>query len=48
MPFAVTWLDLDIVILSEIKDKYMILLILSIQKNDTNKLTYKTEIKSQM
>ena len=40
LPFAVTWLDLEIVILSEIKDKYMILLIFSIQKMiQTNLLT---------
>ena len=53
MPFAATWMDLDIVILSEVsqteKDKYhMILRICGIYKNGTNELIYKTEIKSQM
>ena len=52
MPFAVTSMDLEIVILSEVsqteKDKYhMILLIYGIQNNDTNELIYKTEIDSQ-
>ena len=53
MPFASTWMDLEIVILSEAsltqKDKYhMILLIYGIQNNDTNELIYKTEIELQM
>ena len=53
MPFAATWMDLEIVILSEIsqtqKDKYhMISLICGILKNGTNELIYKTEIESQM
>ena len=47
MPFAATWVDLEIVILSEVgqmeKDKYMILLMCRIlKKNDTNELIYKT------
>ena len=51
MPFAATWMDLEI-ILSEVsqieKDKYhMISLICGIQKNDTNELIYKTETDSQ-
>ena len=54
MPFAATWMDLEIIILSEVsqteKDKYhMILLICGIlKKNDTNDLIYKMEIDSQM
>ena len=52
MPFAVTWIDLEIVIQSEVsqteKDKYhMISLICEILKNDTNELIYKIEIDSQ-
>ena len=54
MPFAVTLMDLEIVILSELsqteKDKYhMILLICGIfKKNEANELIYKTERNSQM
>ena len=53
MPFAATWMDLEIVILSEVsqieKDKYhMISLICGILKNDTNELIYKTETDSQI
>ena len=53
MPFAVTWMDLEIVILTEVSqtenDKYhMVSLIYRILKNGTNKLTYKTEIQSKM
>ena len=52
MPFATTWMDLEILILSEIsqreKDKYHIIsLICGILKNGTNELIYKTEIESQ-
>ena len=48
MPFAATWMDLEIIILSEIsqteKDKYhMISLTCGILKNDTDELIYKTE-----
>ena len=48
MPFAATWMDLEIIILSEVsqtqKDKYhMILLICGILKNGTNEPIYKTE-----
>ena len=47
MPFAAPWIDLEIIILSEVsqieKDKYhMISLICGILKNDTNELIYKT------
>ena len=51
MPFTATWMDLDIIILSEVsqteKDKYMTSLIRGILKNDTNELIYKTEADSQ-
>ena len=52
MPFAATWMDLEIIILSEVsrtaKDKYhLISLICRIFKNDTNELIYKTERDSQ-
>ena len=48
MPFAATWMDLEIVILTEVsqteKEKYhMILLMCRILKNDINELIYKTE-----
>ena len=40
MLFAATWMDLKIITLSEVKDKYhMISLICGIQRNDTNELT---------
>ena len=53
MPSAATWMDLEIIILSEVsqteKDKYhMISLTCGIWKiNDKNELTYKTETDSQ-
>ena len=52
IPFGATWMDLEIIILSEVsqteKNKYhMTFLICGIQKNDTNELIYKTEIDSQ-
>ena len=48
--FAATWMELEIIILSEInqKDKYpMISLICEIFKTDTNELIYKTVTDSQ-
>ena len=54
MPFAATWMDLEIVLLSGVsqaeKDKYhVILLICEILKiNGAHELIYKTEIESQM
>ena len=53
MPFAVTWMDLQIVIQSEVsqkeKDKYRtISLICRIQKNGTDELICKAETESQM
>ena len=52
VPFAISWMDLKIIILSGIsqkeKDRYhMISLICRIQKNDTNELIYKTKTDSQ-
>ena len=53
MPFAMTWMDLETVIQSEVsqkeKDKYHIIsLTYGIQKNGTDELILKTEIESQM
>ena len=46
MPSAVTWTDLEIIVLSEAsqteKDKYILYLKGGIKKNDTNELIYKT------
>ena len=51
MPFAATWVDLEIVILTEVsqteKDKYHMIFVGS-KKNDTNELIYTTEIELQM
>ena len=52
MPFAATWMDLEIIILSEVSQtemhKYhMISFISGILKNDTNELIYKRETGSQ-
>ena len=49
IPSAATGMDLEIIILSEVRqEKYhMISLIRGIFKNDTNELIYKTEIYSQ-
>ena len=46
MPFAATWMDLEIITLSEVreKDKYHVSLICGIQKkNHTKELIYKIE-----
>ena len=52
MPFEATWMDIEIIILSEVsqtrKDKHqMILLICGLLKKDTNELTCWTETDSQ-
>ena len=52
MPFTGTWMDLEMIILTEVsqteKNKYhMISLICGILKNDTDELIYKTETASQ-
>ena len=50
LPFAVTWMDLDIIILSEVsqteKGKYMISHMWNL-KNNTNGFIYKTGTDSQ-
>ena len=53
MPFAAAWMDLEIIILNEVrqieKDKHhMISLIRGNLKKSTNELIYKTEIELQM
>ena len=53
MPFAAIWMDLEIVMQSELsqkeKNKYCIIsLICGIQKNGTDELIGKAEIESQM
>ena len=52
MPFVATWVDLEMIILSEIgqteKGKYIILFICALwKKKDTNELISKTERDSQ-
>ena len=45
VPFAATWMDLDIMVLSKEKDKHhMISLMIGILKTKTNELIYRTEI----
>ena len=50
-PLAATWMDLEIIILSEVsqseKDKYHDITYMWNLKNDTNELIYNTEIDSQ-
>ena len=51
MPFATTWMDLEIITLSEVsqkeKDKYHMICYMWDLKHDTNELTYETETDSQ-
>jgi len=49
MPFAATWMDLQIIILIEITQRqirwyHMISLIVESKKNDRNEIIYKTKI----
>ena len=51
MPFVATWMDLEVIILIEVRQKekdsyHVIALTCGISKNDTNKLIYKTETDS--
>ena len=52
MPFAVIWVDLEIVILSELcqigKHKYHMLSVMWNLKNETNELIHKTETDSRL
>ena len=51
MPYAATWMDIEIVILSLSNKKPNIIwyhLYVEFKNNGTNKLTYKTEIELQM
>ena len=50
MPFVATWMDLEIVILSEVREgevSYDIPYMWNLKGNDTNELTHKTERDSQ-
>ena len=53
MPFAATWMDLEIVILSEVKSdrerelSYDIPYMRNLKTNDTNELIYKTDTDSK-
>ena len=46
MPFAATWMDLEITILSEVSQtgKYRIVYTWTLKKKDTNESIYKTEV----
>ena len=50
MPFSATWMDLEIIILSEIsqrKTNIIYHLYVESKKNDTNELIYRTETDTQ-
>ena len=50
IPFAATWMDLEIIILSEVsqrKTNIYIIYLWNLKKNDTNELIYKKEIDPQ-
>ena len=50
MPFAATWMNPEIIILNNVrqKDRYHITYMWNLIKNDTNKLIYETETDSQI
>ena len=51
MPFVATWMDLEIIILSAVRERqisYAITYMWNLKKNDTNELIYKTEIDLQI
>ena len=50
MPFAPTWVDLETVILTEVKSQkyHDIVYISNLKRNDTNEPIYKTETDSQI
>ena len=51
VPFAATWMDLEVIILCEVSQRKTNIIryhLCGILKNGTNELIYKTEIKSQM
>ena len=49
MLFIATWMNLEIILLSEVSqtEKYYVITYMRNQKNDRNELTYKTEIDPQ-
>ena len=50
MPFAATWVDIEIVLLSEVRQREILYDIPDIcdpKRNDINELSYKTETDSQ-
>ena len=49
MPFAATWMDLEIIIVNEDRERQIpYITYMWNLKNDTNKLIYRTEIDSQI
>jgi len=46
MPFAPTWMDLKIILLSEVRQRKTNTVLTRNLKNDTNELIYKTEADS--